>query len=63
MGMCEFDPSQVRGPVLHIDETEVKLKDGSGYIWVFAMNPRLSTFSGAHVKGISCERCSRTSKA
>jgi transposase IS66 family protein/RNase H-like protein len=24
------------GPVLHIDETEVKLKDGSGYIWVFA---------------------------
>jgi len=24
------------GPVLHIDETEVKLKDGSGYVWVFA---------------------------
>jgi predicted RecB family nuclease len=24
------------GSVLHIDETEVKLKDGSGYIWVFA---------------------------
>jgi predicted RecB family nuclease len=24
------------GPVLHIDETEVKLMDGSGYIWVFA---------------------------
>jgi hypothetical protein len=26
----------IAGPVLHIDETEVKLKDGSGYIWVFA---------------------------
>jgi hypothetical protein len=25
-----------RGPVLHIDETAVKLKDGSGYVWVFA---------------------------
>jgi hypothetical protein len=24
------------GPVLHIDETEVKLKDGGGYVWVFA---------------------------
>jgi hypothetical protein len=24
------------GPVLHIDETQVKLKDGSGYVWVFA---------------------------
>ena len=26
----------IAGPVLHMDETEVKLKDGSGYIWVFA---------------------------
>ena len=26
----------IAGPVLHIDETEVKLKDGRGYIWVFA---------------------------
>jgi hypothetical protein len=26
----------ITGAVLHIDETEVKLKDGSGYIWVFA---------------------------
>ena len=26
----------VSGPVLHIDETEIKLKDGSGYVWVFA---------------------------
>ena len=26
----------ISGPVLHIDETEVKLKDGSGYVWVFA---------------------------
>jgi predicted RecB family nuclease len=26
----------IAGPVLHIDETEVKLKDGSGYVWVFA---------------------------
>jgi predicted RecB family nuclease len=25
----------VAGSVLHIDETEVKLKDGSGYVWVF----------------------------
>jgi predicted RecB family nuclease len=24
------------GPVLHIDETEVKLKTGKGYVWVFA---------------------------
>jgi hypothetical protein len=26
----------IAGPVLHIDETEVKLKDRSGYVWVFA---------------------------
>jgi hypothetical protein len=26
----------VVGPVLHVDETEVKLKDGVGYVWVFA---------------------------
>ncbi|RWK54610.1 TM0106 family RecB-like putative nuclease [Mesorhizobium sp.] len=26
----------ITGPVLHIDETEVKLKDGSGYVWVLA---------------------------
>jgi predicted RecB family nuclease len=26
----------ITGPVLHIDETEVRLKDGSGYVWVFA---------------------------
>ena len=26
----------IAGPVLHIDETEVNLKDGSGYVWVFA---------------------------
>jgi len=26
----------IAGSVLHIDETEVKLKDGSGYIWAFA---------------------------
>ena len=26
----------IAGPVLHIDETEMKLKDGSGYVWVFA---------------------------
>jgi predicted RecB family nuclease len=26
----------ILGPVLHIDETEVKLKDGGGYVWVFA---------------------------
>jgi predicted RecB family nuclease len=24
------------GPVLHVDETEIKLKDGAGYVWVFA---------------------------
>src|SRR5437667_2480558 len=24
------------GPVVHIDETEVKLKTGKGYVWVFA---------------------------
>jgi hypothetical protein len=24
------------GPVLHVDETEIKLKDGGGYVWVFA---------------------------
>jgi predicted RecB family nuclease len=24
------------GPVLHIDETEVKLRSGKGYVWVFA---------------------------
>ena len=24
------------GPVLHIDETEVKLKDGTGDVWVFS---------------------------
>jgi hypothetical protein len=24
------------GPVLHIDETQVKLKSGTGYVWVFA---------------------------
>jgi predicted RecB family nuclease len=26
----------IEGSVLHIDETEVKLKDGSGYVWVLA---------------------------
>jgi transposase-like protein len=26
----------IAGPVLHIDETELKLKDGNGYVWVFA---------------------------
>jgi predicted RNA-binding Zn-ribbon protein involved in translation (DUF1610 family) len=26
----------ISGPVLHIDETEVKLKTGKGYVWVFA---------------------------
>lgn len=26
----------IAGPVLHIDETEIKLKDGGGYVWVFA---------------------------
>jgi hypothetical protein len=26
----------IGGRVLHIDETEVKLKDGTGYVWVFA---------------------------
>jgi len=26
----------IAGPVLHIDETEMKLKEGSGYVWVFA---------------------------
>jgi predicted RecB family nuclease len=26
----------IAGSVLHIDETELKLKDGSGYVWVFA---------------------------
>jgi transposase-like protein len=25
----------IAGPVLHIDETEIKLKDGAGYVWVF----------------------------
>jgi hypothetical protein len=24
------------GPVLYVDETKIKLKDGSGYVWVFA---------------------------
>jgi len=24
------------GPVLHVDETEINLKDGGGYVWVFA---------------------------
>jgi predicted RecB family nuclease len=26
----------ISGPVLHIDETEIKLNQGSGYVWVFA---------------------------
>jgi predicted RecB family nuclease len=26
----------VAGPVLHVDETEVKLRTGTGYVWVFA---------------------------
>ncbi len=26
----------VSGPVLHVDETEVKLRTGQGYVWVFA---------------------------
>ena len=26
----------LKGPLLHIDETEVKLKVASGYVWVFA---------------------------
>ncbi|MGC2776057.1 MAG: TM0106 family RecB-like putative nuclease [Bradyrhizobium sp.] len=26
------------GPVLYIDETEIKLKDGEGYVWVLASN-------------------------
>jgi predicted RecB family nuclease len=28
--------SLIAGPVLHVDETELKLKNGSGYVWVFA---------------------------
>ena len=31
------------GPVLHIDETEIKLKDGAGYVWVFA-NPSATVY-------------------
>ena len=26
------------GQVVHVDETEVKLKTGKGYVWVFASN-------------------------
>ena len=26
----------IAGPVLHIDETEMKLKESNGYVWVFA---------------------------
>ncbi|MBR0716912.1 TM0106 family RecB-like putative nuclease, partial [Bradyrhizobium liaoningense] len=26
----------IAGPVLHVDETEIKLKDGAGYVWVFS---------------------------
>lgn len=26
----------IAGPVLHIDETEIKLREGNGYVWVFA---------------------------
>lgn len=26
----------IAGPVLYVDETEIKLKDGDGYVWVFA---------------------------
>jgi hypothetical protein len=26
----------IAGPVIHVDETEVKLHSGSGYVWVFA---------------------------
>ncbi len=26
----------IAGPVLYVDETEIKLKDGEGYVWVFA---------------------------
>ena len=26
----------IAGPVLHVDETEVKLHNGAGYVWVFA---------------------------
>ncbi|MEZ2144568.1 TM0106 family RecB-like putative nuclease [Bradyrhizobium sp. DN5] len=26
----------IAGPVLYVDETEIKLKDGNGYVWVFA---------------------------
>jgi Transposase IS66 family len=34
----------IAGPVLHIDETEVKLKDDSDYIWVFASESAVYIF-------------------
>jgi len=32
----EFMAELLRGPILHIDETEVRLRDRKGYVWVFA---------------------------
>jgi predicted RecB family nuclease len=32
----QFTEGILAGPVLHVDETEVKLKVGKGYVWVFA---------------------------
>ena len=53
----------IAGSVLHIDETELKLKDGSGYVWVFASESASVYIFRRSREGISCGRCSRVSKA
>ena len=53
----------IAGPVLHIDETEVKLKDGSGYIWVFASESAAVYIFRRSREGDFCGRCSKISRA
>ena len=41
------------GRVLHVDETEVKLRTGKGYVWVFASNEEVCTCIGPRGRGTS----------
>ena len=51
----------ISGKVLHIDETEVNLKTGKVYVWVFASARRSSTCTARIVRAGSSGNCCTTS--
>jgi hypothetical protein len=53
----------IAGPVLHVDETEVKLKDGKGYVWVFANNSATVYIFRHSREGKFLHQCSKILKA